>query len=134
MLYPGAIRGGRMAARITFAGTLRAALLLPFLLLCLMPPGAMAHRGDRGMEVVLCTGHGPVTVMLDEDGKPIVAKASTAPCDWAVHGQPWLADDTAALAPPHTLRLSATHVPLPLPARLAARPKTHPARAPPLLL
>ena len=49
-------------------------LILAFALRALVPAGFMLAPSAVGeMTVVLCTGHGPQTITLDADGKPVPA-------------------------------------------------------------
>ena len=64
-----------------------ALLLLPLLVISVFPQGTMAARGVQGMEVVLCTGYGPVTVTVDETGTPIEEQHGANDCGWWLHGQ-----------------------------------------------
>ena len=57
------------------------AMLVPFLALCLLSPGAMLERDATGtLTMVLCTGDGPVEMTVDlGTGAP----KSKQRCDWA---------------------------------------------------
>ncbi len=100
-----------IAGNSTIGNYLRAALmLLPLLVMSFFPQGTMATRGTQGVEVVLCTGTGPLTVIVDESGTPVRDPHSdAAECGWLLLGQ-----GIALLASP------ATSVPAPLPIPLVA--------------
>lgn len=66
---------------------LTALLLLPLLVMSVFPQGTMAARGAQGMEVVLCTGAGPLTILVDDQGTPIEDHQSGADCGWWMLGQ-----------------------------------------------
>lgn len=119
----------------TLRQTLLASLLvMPVFLMSLVPQGTMAMGGAQGIEVVLCTGDGPLTILVDENGTPIDEQVTDAAgCGW------WgLAQGLALTASPDThapvsrfvLRLSANDDWL-VPAAAAA--PVPPARAPPLV-
>ena len=79
---------------------LRLAVVLPLLLAALFPVGLMARTGADGqMVMVLCTGDGPVQMVLD----PVTGQFHKAPptsdrtgCDWAMSQ---VAGDIAPPAP-----------------------------------
>ena len=66
---------------------LMALVLLPVLIMSVFPQGTMAARGEQGMEVVLCTGNGPLTVIVDENGAPIEEPQAEVDCGWWLLGQ-----------------------------------------------
>jgi hypothetical protein len=80
-------RGCHIALRATGALTLSCSVrgpvvrrfltplfILAFALRALVPAGFMLAPSAVGeMTVVLCTGHGPQTITLDADGKPVPA-------------------------------------------------------------
>jgi len=77
--------------------------VLPFLFFALMQPGTMLSRDAMGkVTVVLCSGDGPVDMVVAADGS--LVPADQAPhgdshaCDWSLHGQPLL-EGAAAGAP-----------------------------------
>ncbi|WP_299845846.1 DUF2946 family protein [uncultured Roseovarius sp.] len=77
-----------MAAQTNFRRyLLTALLLLPVLTMSIFPQGTMAARGAQGMEVVLCTGNGPMTVIVDENGTPIEGEHTSTDCGWWLLGQ-----------------------------------------------
>ena len=82
--------------------------LLPILALSVVGPGTMvAAATDGGLSVVLCTGEGPVEVVLGPDGTYQPAgqgdnqtggkHGDRMPCDWSVHAQPALSAPGQAL-------------------------------------
>ena len=75
--------------------------LLSLTLRSLLPVGFMlAPSAADEMTVVICTGHGPLTVTLDADGKPVPTKPKLTDaglCAYASPGATTLAD--AAPAP-----------------------------------
>ena len=78
-------------------------LCVPFLLAQLIAPGTMATAGPAGLQMVLCTGEGNVTVVLTEDGEFVPVEDDTghhpsdAVCPWtAAFGQAAL--DTVPMA------------------------------------
>ena len=109
-------------------------IVLPVLVMSAFPQGTMAIRGAQGIEVVLCTGDGPLTIRVDENGTPVEDQyVDAADCGWWLLGQglilsasPGVSSSTPAdlqvLAP-----LERLHLP---PSRLSA---IHPARAPPVV-
>ena len=70
--------------------------LLSLTLRSLLPVGFMlAPASADEMTVVICTGHGPLTVTLDADGKPVPAKPKLTDaglCAYASPGATTLAD------------------------------------------
>lgn len=76
--------------------------LLSLTLRSLLPVGFMlAPSAADEMTVVICTGHGPLTVTLDVDGKPVPAKPKLTDaglCAYASPGATTLADAAPALA------------------------------------
>lgn len=69
--------------------------LIPFLILCFIAPGTMAVPSDQGLpRIVICSGYGPVEVILAPDGSVKVPNAASGSedkatnlCDWAFHSQ-----------------------------------------------
>ena len=94
----------------------------------------MASRGANGFEVVLCTGDGPLTILVDENGTPIEEQyADAADCGWWLLNQSLIVAETADTVAPHAVSLrSAQDV-----SGDQIRPWRHnthdPARAPPLV-
>ena len=123
------------AGKPKYRNTLLAALIvLPLLLLSVFPQGTMAVRGADGIEVVLCTGDGPLTILVDENGTPIDDQhADVAGCDWVLLGQSIVlasALETSCAAPIVAERITGIDegsTDLPSPHR------THAARAPPVV-
>lgn len=77
-----------IAALTYFRRTLGTALLLlPLLVMSIFPQGTMATRGAQGMEVVLCTGNGPLTVIVDATGTPVEDQHAPTECGWWLVGQ-----------------------------------------------
>lgn len=109
-----------------------AAMLLPFLALCLIPPTAMLDRDSSGsLVLVLCSGDGPVEMTVDlGSGTP----QTNQRCDWA------LAHDTVLEAPPFALPTGEVSFQRATPARAATlwHPAYDPrdlwARGPPILV
>lgn len=62
--------------------------LIALLLIVLIPPGYMAASDAHGPALVICSGHGPVSMSLDAAGHPSKAPKSRpdAPCAFAGHG------------------------------------------------
>ena len=73
----------RLAGALTLSSSVRGPVvrrfltplfILAFALRALVPAGFMLAPSAVGeMTVVLCTGHGPQTIALDADGKPVPA-------------------------------------------------------------
>lgn len=113
---------------------LAALVVLPLLLLSVFPQGTMAVRGTGGVEVVLCTGDGPLTILVDENGTPVDGPhVDAAGCDWLLLGQAIVltaSPDAYCAAPVLAQRITGTdahHADLPAPLL------THAARAPPVV-
>jgi hypothetical protein len=71
-------------------------LVLMLAVRSLLPAGFMLQpsvAGDGTLAVVICTGHGPQTVTLDADGKPIPAKSQSADASLCAYAS------TGAVAP-----------------------------------
>lgn len=112
---------------------------LPFLLFSLILPGTMIARDAQGsVTVVLCSGEGPVQMVVAADGSLVPADeaphADPHACDWAPHGQPLLqgaaVDAPAPLLP--ALRMARV---LDLPDHLYRAEMLAPsARGPPVLV
>ncbi|MDF3605231.1 hypothetical protein PE067_03080 [Paracoccus sp. DMF-8] len=120
-------------------------LALPFVMLSLLAQGTMVVRaeGPQSFMMVLCGDHDPVAMVIDDDGHVIPADEYAAPgdapvpasdkqpCDWAVLGQPALADLGDALPLPFASARRADLVAA-LPAQiLRAEVLTPAARGPP---
>lgn len=61
-----------------------ALMLVPFLTLCLLSPAAMVERNASGsLVMVLCTGDGPVKMMVDLGTGTGGAPQTKQRCDWA---------------------------------------------------
>lgn len=82
--------------------------LLPILAFSVVAPGTMVTAApDGGLSVVLCTGDGPLEVVLGPDGtyQPADQNADQSgsehgdplPCDWSLHAQPALTAPGQAL-------------------------------------
>lgn len=123
------------AGKTTYRNTLLAALIvLPLLLLSIFPQGTMAVRSTHGIEVVLCTGDGPLTIMVDDNGTPVDDQhVDAAGCDWLLLGQSIVltaSPDAYCAAPVLAQRITGTEE------RSADLPSpllTHAARAPPVV-
>lgn len=63
-------------------------LVLAFALQALIPAGFMPGSAMAGTPVVICSGMGQKTVLLDGDGQPVGQQddsdAGHAPCPWSV--------------------------------------------------
>jgi hypothetical protein len=70
----------------------------------LVPSGFMVSNEDGRGVIVICTGHGPLTVSSDDGKAPATPKApnkqSDAPCAFAGHAAPFTAPLLAPLAGP----------------------------------
>ena len=79
-------------------------LLLPFLVVQLIGPGAMPQIGPQGIELVLCSDNALRTVMLSSDGEVVEGDPLAehfSPCDWAIaNGQ--LAQTSPVMLPVRT--------------------------------
>lgn len=127
----------RAPRRKSLAQRLGWLLLVPFLLAQLVAQGAMPEFGQDGLRMVLCTGNGPQTFNVSQDGTLTPAPDSHPPqtsmpeCPWALISDRALAKNTALpvanrlWTPSQTYR--AAHQ------TLAANPIAHwhPTRAPP---
>ncbi|MEO3414379.1 DUF2946 family protein [Roseovarius sp. CAU 1744] len=106
-------------------------LLLPLVVMSAFPHGTMAVRGASGLEVVLCTGDGPLTVIVDENGAPIDTPRESADCGWSLLGQNLCLPVISGPIPP--ISISGIRSASPdrdlAPHRQAVTP--YPARAPP---
>lgn len=60
-------------------------VLIHFVLASAIAQGTMPVQQAGAMAVVICTGNGPVTLLLGPDGQPV--EESDERCDWATHGQ-----------------------------------------------
>ena len=71
-----------MTLRAAFTSLLQGLLVLPFVLAQFFAHGTML---SGGFEVVLCSGDGPVTLVIGADGVPRPAEdhADVSPCVWA---------------------------------------------------
>ncbi len=113
---------------------LAALLVLPVLVMSVFPQGTMAARGTQGLEVVLCTGDGPVSVLVDEDGTPIEDQhADAADCGWWLLGQALVLSSSldaqsSGLVYVRGFALVRSAFALP-----SSAPSIYPARAPPLV-
>ncbi len=89
---------------------LRIAVVLPLLMLGLVPAGVMPGQGtDGGMTLVLCSGDGPMLMVLDPATGTFRKAPPAAPktaCDWSMA-------QTGVTLPPA--------LPLPLPPQSGAR-------------
>ena len=106
-------------------------VLVPLLVMSVFPQGTMAARGAGGMEIVLCTGDGPLTVLVDQDGTPIEMPGEGIDCGWSLLAQSLYPPEATSAVPPG--RIAATQIRLPAgdlsPRDRAAAP--YPARGPP---
>ena len=77
-------------------------LLLPFLMVQMIGPGAMPQIGPDGVEIVLCSDGDLVVGTLDTTGNFHEGEGEHfSPCDWAVTGAPLV--QTAAVQLPALL-------------------------------
>ena len=60
-------------------------VLVNFALVSAIAQGTMPVPQAGGFAVVVCTGNGPITLLLGPDGEPV--EPSHDPCEWAAHGQ-----------------------------------------------
>ena len=63
----------------------------------------MAARGAGGMEIVLCTGEGPLTVVIDQDGTPIETPDEGVDCGWSLLAQSLYLPEATGAVPPAKL-------------------------------
>lgn len=118
-------------------GLVLAAMVVVLALGSLLPRGAMPYRAaDGSLVLVLCTGDGPVEMLLDTatgDTRPVPKDTGHGPCDWAC-AQPVLAEAPALSLPDPLWQVAATlQAPAPAtgaPARQVIAPS---ARGPPHL-
>jgi len=112
--------------------------VLALMLKVLMPSGFMLAEPGHGTLIAICTGHGPLTVALDDYGKskaPVQKKAD-APCVGAGNVSPPSPSGVAAVAeaviyaPPAAPRAPSFDL---LPGRGLAAPPP-PSQGPPILL
>ena len=103
----------------------------------LVPQGFMVAVRGAPFPLVICTGHGPLTVTLDQHGDPKAPahKTSDAPCAFAGNLTPTAPSDVAVLAEPYAMvadRLHGDHGVDLAPGRGLAAPPP-PSHAPPVL-
>ncbi len=111
---------------------LAAVVLLPMLVMSVFPQGTMAARGVQGLEVVLCTGDGPFTIIVDENGAPIEEQhVDAADCGWWLLGQGLIFNSSPGTNAPRTACLKKTSCVETAQTHLSRVPSYHPARAPP---
>jgi hypothetical protein len=113
-----------------------AVLLLVFQLA--IPQGFMLSAGPQGPAIVVCTGHGPLTLQTGEPGRPSKAPhaKSDGACPFAGHGGAPLTPEPptpTAAAYGAVAVLDALKAPDLLPGRGLAAPPP-PSRGPPVLL
>ena len=112
---------------------LTALWLMPLLVMSVFPQGTMATRGAQGMAVVLCTGDGPLTVIVDDNGTPIENQHGTTECGWSLLGQGLCLTEAQETPVLLSVAISALR---PVTGRVAALSRDvspYPARAPPLV-
>jgi len=121
--------------RASLQAFLQSLLFVPFVLAQFFAVGTMGHLGADGFEIVLCSGAGPVSVVIGPNGDPEPVDHSDQPiCAWAVATQAAL---TANQQAPVALNIAWQHLALAsasnqdLPAVILAIP---PARGPPALV
>lgn len=110
---------------------LTALVLLPLLVMSVFPQGTMATRGAHGMEVVLCTGDGPLTVIVDENGTPIDDAHNEVSCGWWLLGQSLVLVATADAEMPVSTGMQLVAGIEYHDVRLSRAAAFYPARAPP---
>lgn len=109
--------------------------LVALIVVALLPPRLMPQQRGDGFRVVLCTGSGPLAVMLDEDGQPVrVPMPDRSGCAAALHAPLAVATAPALpTAPERRLRPAEPAPFLPLPLRSVVH-HIPSARAPPAIL
>ena len=128
-----------MARLGPFSAVMRCALLLALLAVGLrvaVPDGMMLQSTSlgHGVEVVVCTGHGPLQLTLDASGKPVSETQDKAPgrgksqpaCPYALLGMGMTA--TLGLAVPQPTAVAYTEI---APAGIYATPSLGLASPPP---
>ena len=114
-------------------------ILIAFAVRSLLPMGLMLaavpdHAG--AVEIVICTGHGPQSLTVDDEGRPLPAKAPAADkstCPYAPVGAVAANDETPVLA--QTVRYAAlTYAIAAEIFRATPKPGAQSARGPPSLL
>jgi len=111
--------------------------LLPFVLLSLMAPGTMTVPTADGLpKIVICTGDGPLEMVVGDDGafqlpddQP--AERDNPDCAWAYHGQSALDHSAPVVAAAVLLRAPVRHVVVPDQVRQRLNLFAGFARAPP---
>lgn len=115
--------------------------ILPFLFFATISPGTMLEAGPTGVRIVICTGDGMVEAVMTPGGEvhrlDDLAPShdpKPAPCDWAMHGQPGVADAQPITAAAPLMELRANYiVNIPLHAR-RVDVLTPAARGPPAII
>ncbi|MFN3525259.1 MAG: DUF2946 family protein [Paracoccus sp. (in: a-proteobacteria)] len=120
----------------------RWAMVLPFLFFAGFSQGTMfAAASEGGVRIVLCTGDGMVDAVMAPDGQVHLVDSpdhdshpNQPPCDWALHGQPGLADAAVSVDPPLIREIAPVYaIDIPLHLR-RAEVLTPAARGPPPLI
>ena len=109
-------------------------VLVHFVLVSAIAQGTMPVPQAAGFAIVVCTGNGPVTLLLGPDGDPIEPSPSHDPCEWAAHGQGLALPPAAAVM---DVDASPTQTVDPTPRSVfagRAAPQQNLIRAPPRLL
>ena len=74
----------------------------------LVPPGFMvANQGAGALPLVICTGHGPLTLDLSKDKAPGGKASHDAPCAFAGHGAAPTPTSFAPVSAPFAIATSA---------------------------
>ncbi len=112
-------------------------LLLPFLLVQLIGPGAMPQIGPEGFELVLCSDDALRTVVISADGKVIEDDPLAehfSPCDWAIANWQLVESSPVILPVRTTSPLAAGHILHAFSLPTSAVTGTPSARAPPQII
>ena len=104
--------------------------IIGVLLISLIAPGTMPIASAHGVEMIICTGHGPQTMTVAPTGAP-ADDTGGPPCHWATAHQP--ATEPGQIAPAATIVAFDIARAAPRPTlRLDQKPhRTRGARAPP---
>ncbi|MDR3508676.1 MAG: hypothetical protein P4L64_12330 [Caulobacteraceae bacterium] len=119
-------------------GAFIALALIAFVVRALVPAGFMVAQaqGGQGPAIVICTGHGPLTLAVQGEHKAPPAKSrGDAPCVFTALGAPLASPSIPDLARPAAI-IASVSTPMPadlLPGRGLAAPPP-PSQGPPSLL
>ncbi|WP_244287887.1 DUF2946 family protein [Labrenzia sp. 011] len=90
--------------------------MIPFLLLSLMAPGTMTVADADGLpRIVICTGSGPLEMIVGKDGDLRLpgdqpTERDSRLCDWSLHGQTAVDLSIPALPAVSALRIPIAHI------------------------